>query len=134
LLRSLTSIAAEPWKQGGLRFDRAFSCLMAHSDLGSQVCVWVEFSTVNSSELAAARMAAVGAAGAVAAVPLAVEAMPLVVMKGGVEKGEGEARARRAARRHEGGVKAASSSGGGDGSGACGERGVYARLARRAAR
>ena len=69
-----------------------------------------------------------------AAVPLAVEAMPLVVMKGGVEKGEGEARARRAARRHEGGVKAASSSGGGDGSGACGERGVYAHLARRAAR
>jgi hypothetical protein len=103
---------------------------MAHLDFGSQVCVWVGFST----KLAVAGIAAVGAAGAVAAVPLAVEAMPLVVMKGGVEKGEGEARARRAARRHEGGVKAASSSGGGDGSGACGERGVYARLARRAAR
>ena len=130
MLRSLASIAAEPWKQGALRFDRAVSCLMAHLDLGSQVCVGVEFST----ELAAAGMAAVGPAGAVAAVPLAVEAMPLVVMKGGVEKGEGEARARRAARRHEGGVKAASSSDGGDGSGACGERGVYARLARRAAR
>ena len=130
MLRSLTSIAAEPWKQGALRFDRAVSCLMAHLNIGSQVWVGVEFST----ELAAAGMAAVGPAGAVAAVPLAVEAMPLVVMKGGVEKGEGEARARRAARRHEGGVKAASSSGGGDGSGACGERGVYARLARRAAR
>ena len=55
---------------------------MAHLDFGGQVCVWVGFST----KLAVAGIAAVGAAGAVAAVPLAVEAMPLVVMKEGGEK------------------------------------------------